>query len=153
MSAAPPPSQSGQPSQPPAAATDIRLYRTFVTDEENRPKIGVRDFMLGARVGIDIKPDRDGAVEPGKGGMSVTPNDPAGLPPHLRPTSLTGGQSTLPVFSIAASKLGANLRFQPAKRHPERHGFVEPAMAMKLDAYQAALGATASDWALWEKAA
>ena len=151
VSAASPPSQSSPPSAP--AAADLRLFRTFVTDDKNRPKIGNQDLMLGARVGIDIKPDRDGMVGPGKGGMSVTPNDPAGLPPHLRPTSLTGGQSTLPVFSIAASKLGESLRFQAAKRHPERHGFVEPSMAMKLEAYQDALGATALDWAPWEAAA
>ncbi|MGH7270532.1 MAG: hypothetical protein ACREJ3_08890, partial [Polyangiaceae bacterium] len=132
---------------------DVPLYRTFVTDEKDRPKIGVGNFMLGARVPIDIKPDRDGMVGPGRGGMYVTPNDPSGLPPHLRPTSLVGGQSTLPVFVIAASDLGPSLRFQPAKRHPERHGYVEPAMAMKLEAYQNALGSTVSEWVPWKAAA
>jgi hypothetical protein len=49
--------------------------------------------------------------------------------------------------------LGPNLRFQPAPRHPERHGFVEPSMAMKLEAYQQALGSTVSDWVPWRAAA
>lgn len=147
MSAALP---SNEPEKP---AADVPLYRTFVTDEKDRPKIGVENFMLGARVPIDIKADQDGMVGPGKGGMSVTPNDPCGLPPHLRPITLAGGQSTLPVFFIASSKLGPNLRFQAAKRHPERHGFVEPAMAMKLDAYQNALGSTVSEWVPWKAAA
>ena len=141
---------SNEPVKPPA---DSPLYRTFVTDDENRPKVGVGNFMLGARVPIDIKPDASGIVHPAKGGMSVTPNDPSGLPPHLRPLDLPGGQSTLPVFFIPASKLGARLRFQPASRHPERHGFVEPAMAMKLEAYQNALGDTVTDWVPWRKVA
>jgi hypothetical protein len=145
-------STATQPSEPPKPA-EVHLFRTFVIDDKNRPKIGAGNFMLGARVPIDIKPDRDGMVAPGKGGMSVTPNDPAGLPPHLRPISLAGGQSTLPVFSITASKLGASLRFQPAKQHPERHGFVEPSMAMKLEAYQDALGATVAQWVPWKAAA
>lgn len=146
MSAAP---ISNEPLQP----ADIPLFRTFVTDDKNLPKIGVENFMLGARVPIDIKPDAAGMVHPGKGGMSVTPNDPSRLPPHLRPVNLPGGQSTLPVFFIASSKLGATLRFQPATRHPERHGFVEPAMATKLEAYQNALGDTVTYWVPWRKAA
>ena len=147
VSAAPPSEELAKP------AADVPLFRTFVTDDKDRPKVGVENFMLGARVQIDIKPDAAGMVGPGKGGMSVTPTDPSGLPPHLRPNSLAGGQSTLPVFFIPASKLGASLKFQPAKRHPERHGFVEPAMAMKLEAYQNALGATVTEWVPWTKAA
>lgn len=141
------------PSSERRPAGDVTLYRTFVTDDEGRPKIGAGNFMLGARVPTDIKPDADGMVGPGRGGMSVTPNDPSGLPPHLRPITLAGGLSTLPVFSIRSPKLGQSLRFQPAKRLPERHGFVEPALAMKLETYQNALGATVSEWVLWWKAA
>ena len=106
--------------------------------------------MLGARVQIDVKPDREGMVAPGTGGMSVTPNSPAGLPPHLRPISL-GGQTSLPVFWISSTRLGGLLAFQPALKHPDRHGFVEPAMAMKLDAYQDALCDTKPAWAEWSK--
>jgi hypothetical protein len=142
-----------QPIGNPPKPMVVQLFRTFVTDDKNRPKVGTGNFMLGARVPIDIKPDREGMVGPGKGGMSVTPNDPAGLPPHLRPMSLSGGQSTLPVFSIAASELGENLEFQLAKKHPERHGFVEPSMVMKIDAYQDALAATVAQWVEWEVAA
>lgn len=145
-------SAATQPIEPPKPA-EVHLFRTFVVDDKNRPKIGTGNFMLGARVPIDIKPDHEGMVAAGRGGMSVTPNDPAGLPPHLRPISLSGGQSTLPVFSIAVSKLGEDLRFQPAKKHPERHGLVEPSMAMKFDAYQDALGATVAQWVQWKAAA
>jgi hypothetical protein len=39
------------------------------------PLVGTGDAMLGARVPIDIKTDLDGLVHPGRGGMSVTPDD------------------------------------------------------------------------------
>lgn len=120
-----------------------------MTDERSRPKVGTKNLMLGARVPTDIKPDGDDAVHPGTGGMSVTPEDPARLPPHLRPTSLKGGQSTLPVFWISDTKLGETLRFRPDARHPERHGYVEPAVVMKLTAYQDALAGTEEAWVRW----
>jgi hypothetical protein len=105
--------------------------------------------MLGARVPIDIKPDATGAVARDTGGMSVTPNDPAKLPPHLRPTSLPGGQTTLPVFWISSRNLGEMLAFQAAKKRPDRHGFIEPAVAMQLDTYQTALCGTVLAWQEW----
>lgn len=101
--------------------------------------------MLGARVPLDITPDEQGKVLPESGGMSVTPDDPAFLPVHLRPKAL-GGQGKLPVFRVQVAALGALLTYRPDPRTPDRHGFVEPVRVMLLDAYQAALAATAPSW-------
>jgi hypothetical protein len=54
-----------------------RLYRVMVVDAAGRPICGDGDNMLGARVPIDIRPDAEGMVGPGRGGMSVSPDDHA----------------------------------------------------------------------------
>jgi len=88
--------------------------------------------MLGVRVPIDVRPDANGTVAPGGGGMSVTPDDPARLPPHLRPVS-HGGLGVLPVFGMPVGGLGLLLSFRPDPRRPDRHGFVEPSRVMTLE--------------------
>jgi hypothetical protein len=95
---------------------------------------------------VDIVPDERGQVRPESGGMSVTPDDPALLPVHLRPKTL-GGQGKLPVFRIHVAALGALLAYRADPTRPDRHGFVEPIRVMLLDAYQAALAATPPRWA------
>jgi hypothetical protein len=74
-------------------------------------------------------------------GMSVTPDDPAWLPPHVRPRWL-GGVGKLPVFSLDFAVIGAPLRVRLDPNHPDRHAFVEPASMMTVDEYQAALCST-----------
>jgi hypothetical protein len=101
--------------------------------------------MLGARAGIDVKPDAQDLVHPENGGISVTPDDPARLPPHLRPESL-GGFGRLPVFALEMRQLGMSLAYRPSRRKPDRHGEIEPSMTMPLTAYQDALCATEPDW-------
>lgn len=101
--------------------------------------------MLGARVPIDIKTDPNGHVHPGRGGMSVTPDDPVRLPPHFRPVAL-GGFGKLPVFGIETSRLGETLSYRPDIKKPTRHGFVEPGAVMTIAAYQLAIAATAPVW-------
>ena len=109
------------------------------------PLVGTGDAMLGARVPIDIKTDLDGLVHPGRGGMSVTPDDPARLPPHFRPASL-GGFGKLPVFGVETTKLGDLLFYRPDLKKPTRHGYVEPRTVMAIAAYQVAIAATGPHW-------
>ena len=95
---------------------------------------------------MDIQKTPDELVHPGTGGMSVTPDDPARLPPHVRPRWL-GGQGKLPAFfylEFAALAPPLGVRLDP--KHPERHAFVEPALMMTVDEYQAALCSTRGLW-------
>ncbi len=130
---------------PPAA----KLFRTMQTDASGRPLCGDGNLMLGVRVPVDVKPDATGLVHPGRGGMSVTPNDPARLPPHLRPTRLDGGMSVLPVFWIQRDDLGADLSYRPDVKKPLKHGLVEPSAPVALGNFQSALTATVESWEKW----
>jgi len=85
----------------------------MLKDETGGPVVGVLDNMLGARVGVDVRPDAAGNVQPAQGGISVTPEDPSRLPPHLRPIRL-GGQCGLPLFKIDDGSLGRALAYLPS---------------------------------------
>jgi hypothetical protein len=78
--------------------------------------------------------------------MSVTPDDAARLPPHVRPASLPGGRGKLPVFSLQSAFLGGSLEIRRDPAHPDRHAFVEPARTMGLVEFQTALGFTRDYW-------
>jgi hypothetical protein len=106
-----------------------------------------RAALLGARPGIDIVLDAYNLVDRGTGGMSVTPDDPGRLPPHVRPKRF-GGLGKLPIFGLETKRLGELLAYRADPRAPDRHGFVEPASRMPFEAYQAALAGTQPDW--WE---
>jgi hypothetical protein len=77
--------------------------------------------------------------------MSVTPDDPARLPPHVRPPR-HGGHGRLPIFELLSSNLGPSLMYRPDPNAPLRHGFVEPNKALAFDSYQKALYATQPNW-------
>ena len=66
------------------------IFRAMHVDG-NHPKCGPDAKMLGVRVyptaNHDVKPDGEGQVEPGGGGMSVAP-DAAKLPVHRLPRRL-----------------------------------------------------------------
>jgi hypothetical protein len=128
-----------------AAKPTTKLFRAFKTQPNGQPLCGAAGSMLGVRPGVDITPDGSGQVQPVTGGMSVTPGDPVYLPPFLRPASL-GGHGTLPVFALDSNALGEKLTYRPDPAKPTKHGFVEPAIAMLLTAYSAALAETAAAW-------
>lgn len=134
------------PSQEVTAYTvEVMLYRAMVPDPVGGPMIGTGPSMLGARVPIDIRPDKLGKVHSSQGGISVAPDDPAGLPPHFRPSDL-GGFGALPIYSISTNALGLVLRFRRDSKKPDRHGFVEPLREMLLEQYQKALAETKAEW-------
>ncbi len=130
-------------AQPNAQPTT--LYRVMIVDGDGRPVCGDGDNMLGARVPIDIKPDTEGVVAPGRGGMSVSPDSPRNLPFFLLPLNL-GGRGALPLFSLAISNLAPRLSYRPDPKRPKKHGFVEPVVSVALVEYRAALAATCPEW-------
>jgi hypothetical protein len=77
--------------------------------------------------------------------MSVTPDDPALLPPHARPQRL-GGLGRLPIFGLETNRLSHALVYRADPDAADRHGFVEPSVRMLFEAYQAALAETQPDW-------
>jgi hypothetical protein len=130
----------------------MKIFRTMLQRDNGVPLCGSDDCMLGVRPGVDVQPNGDGLVHPGRGGMSATPNNPIALPPHLRPESL-GGFSRLPVFFVSVETLPQSLSYVPSQKRPERHGEVEPANTTPLESFQRALCATANLWRLWEQTA
>ena len=117
----------------------------MIVDGDGRPICGNGDNMLGVRVPIDIKRDAEGLVGPGRGGMSVSPDDPHNLPFFLLPLRL-GGKGALPLFSLAVRKLAPRLSYRADPKRPRKHGFVEPAASVVLGEYRGALSATCPDW-------
>jgi hypothetical protein len=116
-------------------------------NETGRPRVGSKREELGVRPGYDIPVNGDGTVTPRTGGMSITPDDPARLPPFLRPPRFgKGGFGILPVFVFDPIRLGSQLAYSADPKQAQRHGFVEPSQSMTIDAYQLALAATQIDW-------
>src|SRR5262249_9103122 len=112
---------------------------------EGSPQLGSSARTLGARLGIDV-PALSGRdlVNPGQGGVSISPDDPHHLPRHRRPPEF-GGTGQDPVWCLDDADLGPLLCFRPAPGHPG-HGFIEPAHPMTVDEYQQALAATQPLW-------
>jgi hypothetical protein len=111
-------------------------------DDDGHPVVDASSTGLGVRPG-EI-PDTAGMVFPGRGGMSVTPDDPEGLPRWRRPPPL-GGTATHPVWEISEDNLPADLLF---REDPDSltHGFIEPRTMMPIEHYEALLGETRLAW-------
>jgi len=122
-----------------------RLFRAMRKGDGGLPPCGSAANQLGVRPGMHIPNTPAELVHPGTGGMSVTPDDPARLPPHVRPRWL-GGQGKLPVFQLDFAALAPPLGVRLDPKHPERHAFVEPVSMMTVNEYQAALCSTRALW-------
>jgi hypothetical protein len=98
----------------------------------------------------DIAPDAAGMVEPGTGGISVSPMSVWNLPAHRRPRTMgrgSTGHANDAVFETAPSALvlyGLDARADPAA--PTTHAFIEPATRCVLAGYQQRLGASRPTW-------
>jgi hypothetical protein len=133
------------------------IYRSMI-DEGGKPVIGDKARMLGVRTnGTDIPIDGDGSVQPGTGGLSVSPNW-QDLPLFLIPRRLQSivkdarGNNRLACFrlsdfSFAAAQIDEQLWMRPDSVN---HGIIEPTYKMKFDDYQRALAATRDSWAIDE---
>ena len=126
------------------AAVPSRLIRVMKKIADGKPSCGDTANTLGVRE-TDIPVDAERIVYPRTGGLSVTPDDPARLPIHVR-LPRHGGRGRLPVFEIAFDALGNDLAYSPDPGRPRDHGFVEPSRAMRLTEYQTALHATRPMW-------
>src|SRR6185503_9245920 len=105
--------------------------------EDGRPAIGESATTLGVRIAstiTDITTDADGRVQPGTGGMSVSPSLRA-LPYRLIPRRLrilvpqAAGNDHMFVWSMgdgafADGPIGPGLRLRVDPKR-ENHGFVE----------------------------
>lgn len=120
----------------------ITLYRGMRVDPDGRPTCGTSARTLGVRVPDDVTPDAEGHVHPGRGGMSVAPDDPMMLSPHRRPRALLG-TGTDPVFALLVARLPPALA---ARQDTVRHALVEPAFPTPLDTFVDHLHATRIDW-------
>src|SRR5207249_1503991 len=85
-------------------------------------------------------------VQPGQGGLSVSPDDPLNLPRFRRPPAFQGTGRD-PVWCLDSDGLGSELVYRPDPTNPA-HGFIEPARPMTLDEFQIAVAGTASLWRL-----
>jgi hypothetical protein len=122
-----------------------RLYRAMKEDDQGLPEIGDSARCLGIRPGRDVAAVRpEDLVQPGRGGMSVSPDDPANLPYYRRPPEF-GGTSRDPVWEVDDAALGPDLCYRPDPHNPG-HGFIEPTRPMRKDVYEQALRATQRLW-------
>jgi hypothetical protein len=84
-------------------------------------------------------------VEPGTGGMSVSPNDPMNLPSFRRPVEF-GGTGKDPVWCMGSCDLPSGLQYRADPLNTGGHGFIEPAYPMPFEDYQNLLWETQASW-------
>ncbi|WP_449267433.1 Tse2 family ADP-ribosyltransferase toxin [Gemmata massiliana] len=116
--------------------------------DDGLPQVARSARALGVRtLNESTNPDvtataPDEIIQPGTGGMSEAPNDPANLPPLRKPASL-GGKGKDPVWEIDTTDLGPDLQF---RQDGAKHVLIEPAHPMTLAEFEQALVATRSKW-------
>lgn len=120
----------------------VTIYRCMRPDPNSLPELGASLATLGVRPGKDIPLRADGTVEPLKGGMSVTPDDPDAMPFDLLPRS-RGGDGRHPMFEFRVAQFPATLT---ARKDAPDHANVEPTAVMQFDAYNADVQGTRPKW-------
>jgi hypothetical protein len=122
------------------------LYRTMKSGADGRPITGRSARMLGVRVEgphADVVLDDAGQVLPGRGGMSVTVDDPIQMPPARRPRWLGHGLSEDQLFALPIRAVGGALTVRIDRG---AHGLVEPTQPRPLITYEVDLRATRPNW-------
>lgn len=125
-----------------------RLYRTMKKAPDGLPMPGRSARMLGVRVEgihVDVRPDAQGHVLPGQGGMSVTVDDPLQMPVARRARWLARGASEDPLSAIEAMRIVPPLS---VRVDAGAHALVEPAGPASLATYEADLASTRPGWEL-----
>jgi hypothetical protein len=122
-----------------------RLFRAMKENAQGYPEIGASARTLGVRPGFDVPAHNPSdLVQPGQGGLSVSPDNPMNLPYHRRPPDFQGVGKD-PAWVITSADLGPNLSYRPDPAQPG-HGFVEPVRPMTFHEYQDALAQTQGRW-------
>jgi hypothetical protein len=120
----------------------------MIADVDGLPLVGRSARSLGIRtINEATDPDvfviaADDVLQPGTGGMSVSPDDPNHLPPFRRPPAL-GGRGKDPVWVIDTADLGMELQF---RQDSSTHGLIEPAHPTMLKEFEEALARTRARW-------
>ena len=91
---------------------------------------------------IDIRPDKDGNVEPGKGGMSVFETKES-MPVTRLPVAHGGHNEIDVLFVLDESYLSSQLSYAAGRRG---HGTIEPSAVMGIATFQQELCATHPGW-------
>ena len=140
-----------------------KIYRVMY-ESNSKPEVGTDRNKLGARLGIDVKPDAEGNIRPAGKGMSVN-ICPCQIPGVILPARLNDigikrgaiGNDALKVWSMGsggfvAGPIAAKLELLPdAKVIPAYHGVVQPDSVISLDGYQDALADTKDAWLVNEQ--
>lgn len=137
------------------AAQVPQVFRAMLPDGK-RPRIGMGRNMLSARVPIDVKPDHNDCVKPGKGMSvfrSVEEMYPFLIPPSYidRYPEASGGDPACKLWRLGtgpfvAGAITDDLALCPGSGNKSAHGEIAPSRAMHVDAYQKALAATQDEW-------
>lgn len=133
-----------------------QVFRSMLKEDE-RPKIGNDDNMLGVRVPphvrADIFPDLHGQVPPNAGGLSVNKDWRKMLLNHIptRFNNIVAGARGGDRKAIWTSGSGdfVDGRFSPGLQlrvDGANHGLVEPEIVMDMATYQDYLAATGDSW-------
>jgi hypothetical protein len=116
----------------------------MMKDVDERPLVVPTARGLGLRAG-EVVVSADGLVEPGAGGMSVSPETPLNLPPYRRPPKY-GGDGKDPVWELDSSELSSAVSYLPDPGPNPRHGVLEPGWSMSLEDFELALAETRDVW-------
>jgi hypothetical protein len=139
------------------------IYRTMKRAEDDLPVVGANSRELGVRVpphpNADVDLDLDGKIVLNGKGMSVAENW-RHLLPHLVPKRLrwtfpgAAGTNNLACFKLGDGPFGEGAIYGQLslilKGHNSRTGNVVPSQGIRVDAFQAELAATRSDWSIDE---
>ena len=141
------------------------IFRVIRKAEDGLPVVGGASDKLGVRLtdaaspskAIDLSVTSCGQVEPGTGGMSVSPSLKQ-LPRFLVPRRLShivhgaAGHSHNHCWKMGQAEFAATMISDDLDLRPDRpgHGLVEPARTMSAEAFQKALADTRHFWLIDE---